>query len=290
MHFIETCSIKINLNLRVLRKRDDGYHEIHSLFWRRRSPEVLEICTEGMQDDIRVEGANIPGENLLLKVCSFLRARFGAEALPPLSMRLSKFLPMGSGIGAGSGNAAALLSWFESLNEGMRLNSAEIGKLGADVAFLASNYDLALANGIGEELEGVDCELNLPGVILFPTWGSDTREAYGAIDRMREAQGTAVEVVTREQAQRESLDILCRLGERKFVGFVPNDFMSCHIDHLSCYNEAYTAFEKSGALAWGLCGSGSSCFGLFTSPAERASAVSSHLRKFSWLQKIMVME
>lgn len=290
MHFIETCSIKINLNLRVLKKRDDGYHEIHSLFWRRRSPEVLEICTGAPQDDLRVEGASIPGENLLVKACAFLRSRFGAEALPPLEIRLSKFLPMGSGIGAGSGNAAALLRWFESIHQGAHLDSAEIGKLGADVAFLASRYDLALANGIGEELEGLDCELDLPGVILFPKWSSNTGEAYARIDRMREAKAPGFETVTREQAQRESNDILKLIKERKFFGFLPNDFMSCHIDHLSCYNEAYTVFEKNGALAWGLCGSGSSCFGLFASSTDLAPAVLSRLEKFSWLQKIMVME
>ncbi len=290
MHFIETCSIKINLNLRVLRRRDDGYHEIHSLFWRRKSPEVLEITAGARQDTLQVAGASIPGENLLIKVCSFLRTRFGSEALPPLEMRLSKFLPMGSGIGAGSGNAAALLRWFARSGGCALPELSEMGRLGADVAFLASRYDLALADGIGEELEGLDETLDLPGVILFPTWSSDTREAYARIDHMRETQTERPVVVSREEARRESRDILKRLKGRKFLGFLPNDFMLCHADHLLCYNDAYSIFEESGALAWGLCGSGSSCFALFASRTNLADALSSRLERFPWLQKIMVME
>lgn len=251
---------------------------------------MLEITTEAAQDMLRVEGAGIPGENLLTRVCSFLRTRFGPGALPPLEIRLSKFLPMGSGIGAGSGNAAALLRWFERYSGLALPELSEIGKLGADVAFLASRYDLALAEGIGEELEGLDDSLDLPGVILFPGWPSDTREAYAKIDRVRDASRGKSSPLSREEARRESLEILKRLKERKCAGFLPNDFMLCHTDHLSCYNEAYSTFEESGALAWGLCGSGSSCFALFDSRTDLADVVSSRLGKFSWLQKIMVME
>lgn len=288
MHFIETCSFKINLNLRILRKRDDGFHEIHTLFWRRRSPEVLEIRTGVDRDALYVEGANIPGENLLWRACSFLRARFGADALPPIEMRLSKFLPMGSGIGAGSGNAAVLLRWFASTRAGVCIDPAAACTLGADVAFLASDSNLALADGIGEELQGLDGELNLPSVILFPSWSTGTREAYDRLDSERKCgQGSAP---GRDEARAASLDILHRLRKREFVGPLPNDFIPCRIDSLPCYNEAGALFEANGALAWGLCGSGSSYFGIFASRAGITPAVLSQLEAFPWLQKILVME
>lgn len=288
MFYIETCSFKINLNLRVLRKRDDGYHEIHSLFWRRRSPEVLEICTGVPRDCLRVAGAHIPGENLLTSVRSFLRGHFGEEALPPLELKLSKFLPMGGGLGAGSGNAAALLRWFERSTGHPLPSSSEIGKLGVDVAFLAGRHSLALADGIGEKLEGLDDSLDLPGVVLFPKWSCNTRAAYAELDDSRDTNG--FESVTREEARLASLSILEQLKEHKALGLLPNDFMGCHLDRRSCYNEAYAAFEKSGAIAWGLCGSGSCCFALYDTSNDLAAAGSSSLFNFLWLHKIMAME
>lgn len=288
MFYIETCSFKINLNLRVLKKRDDGYHDIHSLFWRRRSPEVLEICTGVPQDRLRVEGARIPGENLLTKVCAFLRAHFGEEALPPVELALSKFLSMGGGLGAGSGNAAALLNWFERFTGYPMPDFSEIGRLGADVAFLASHAALALADGIGEELEPLDDSLELPGIILFPKWSSDTGAAYASLDSSRAASG--FESITREEARFESFHILKQLKGHKPLGLLPNDFMTCHLDRVSCYNEAYAAFEKSGAIAWGLCGSGSCCFALYDTPNDLAAAISSSQFNFLWLHKIMAME
>jgi len=289
MIYIETCSFKINLNLRVLRKRDDGYHEIHTLFWKRRSPEILEISPGVARECLRVTGARIPGENLLTRACAFLRASFGDEALPPLGMKLSKCLPMGGGIGSGSGNAAALLRWFERFSGLPLPKPSEIGKLGADVAFLAGCRDLALADGIGENLRWLDDSLDLPGVVLFPKWSSSTKEAYAALDRIR-AEAPKRKRFTAAEARFESLSILKHLGERKYLGLLPNDFFVCNIEQRSCYNKAYTAFEKSGALAWGLCGSGASCFALYRSRGELKAAISSQLLNFSWLQKMMAME
>lgn len=293
MHFIEACDIKVNLTLRVLAKRADGYHEIHSLFWRIRSPETMKISIS-TEDRISVFGAEIPGENILSRVCCYLRSRYPDVPLPPLDIELFKHIPMGSGVGAGSGNAAALLRWFRRNFRREAAPSGELARLGADVAFLASDYALALADGVGEILHGIDELLSLSAVFFFPEWSTDTGEAYRSIDRFRLLSEGKYDTINAAEARRESLDILKRLQKHTRVGLLPNDFNLALSSKRACYDSAYDLFDRAGAVAWGLCGSGSACFALF----ERASGGVQNLMEslsrkstdtFPWLHKTMVL-
>ena len=132
------CPIKINLILRVFSKLPNGYHEIYSLFWQKTAAERLTIrpkYDEIIGDSLNIEGMKIEGENLVTKALAAARKR--AE-IPPLDVELEKFFPAGSGIGAGSGNAGAMLKLLAA-KYGARLSAEETAHLGADVAFLASD-------------------------------------------------------------------------------------------------------------------------------------------------------
>lgn len=296
MHYVEVCSIKINLTLRVLGRREDGYHELHSLFWRLSSPEVLEISLSE-EDSLSVVGGVISGANLVDEARSFLRTRFAGEP-PPLSLRLFKHLPIGGGVGAGSGNAAALLCWHARAYACGIVDPAEYAALGADISFLASGHDLALADGIGERLVAVDAgglrKRALKTAIFFPKWTIATKEAYEAIDRRREANVSPLPTI--EEARTESLGILASLSEGKTVGLLPNDFLSCFSKHNICYNTLYDLFEKTGALAWGLCGSGSGCFAIYDGGdgeafvRMHAGVTAAENGPFSWISKSLVVE
>jgi 4-diphosphocytidyl-2-C-methyl-D-erythritol kinase len=304
MIFTLRCSIKINLTLRVLGRREDGYHEIGSLFWRRPSPESLEVEPVSGADCLSVEGIDIQGENLLLKTCGALRSWHGESSLPPLRMRLSKCLPPGSGVGAGSGNAAELLRWFYSTRgrRGAKFAAVEkIASLGADIAFLVSGHSLAMAEGAGERLEvwslpdGRGESLDIPAVIFFPRWSSATVDAYASLDRLR---GDAASFSPAESAgaREESLAVLRGLAAGERLGLLPNDFTRV-CNHKERYSALYEIIENAGALAWGLCGSGSACFALF-SEKDGAEAISDLLSRlsfgessrFAWLHKTLVLE
>ena len=296
MTFIETCSIKINLTLRVLGRRDDGYHDVISVYLKLPGPEVLRIAPKGAgEDEVFVHGTAIPGDpkkNILYGACSLLRAR--SPSLPPLRIDLYKHLPSGSGIGAGSGNAAALIRWFErSAYAGNgEVDVHSIARLGADVVFLASDDDLLLAGGIGDELRAVGEAPDLTAAIFFPKWRSDTSGAYAVIDRLRTDGAGAMTV---PGATEESLLTLRRLRAGERVGLLPNDFVPCMSQWESCYNSLYKALDDCGALAWGLCGSGSSCFGLFRrdGASERIARLSvgiTAMPGFDWIEQTLVVE
>jgi 4-diphosphocytidyl-2-C-methyl-D-erythritol kinase len=289
-----TCDIKINLTLRVFGGRGDGYHDICSLFWRIRSPETVEVNFSAECDRLEVFGAEIPGENILWRTCRHIREIYGDESLPPIEMRLHKYLPVGSGVGAGSGNAAALVRLVRAAvcfkNDG--LFRAE--SLGADVAFLASGYSLALASGIGESLEEIKGHLRLAAVVFFPEWSADTNLAYRALDKARAE--SRVGISSEEEAREEAALVLERLRNGLRVGALPNDFIAC-VGHEDQYGAMAELSSSSGALAWGLCGSGSAYFSLFAREAAKNGMKSlfDSLRKkekneFKWLRQILVLE
>lgn len=294
---IKTCFIKINLTLRVLCRRDDGYHDVVSTYMRLPSPEVLRIATQPAgEDEVWVHGMEIPGDpkrNILFATCAALRSI--APAMPPLRMDLYKHLPAGSGLGAGSGNAAALIHWFERsvYAGGRRVGVWSAVRLGADVAFLASGNDLLLAEGVGEELRPFGDAPDLLPVIFFPRWRSDTAEAYAAVDCLR-AGGSATITAGRD-AVSEASAVLQGLRMGSKIGLLPNDFIHCMKPWQSCYNSLYKALDDCGAVAWGLCGSGSSSFALFerSGAAERLARLDEKLGSgcgFDWLEQTLVAE
>jgi 4-diphosphocytidyl-2-C-methyl-D-erythritol kinase len=217
-------------------------------------------------------------------------------------MKLFKRLPTGSGLGAGSGNAAELVRhFFQTSGEvDLPIEAQKIASLGADVAFLASAFDLALADGVGERLEGLDCSergLGLKTIVFIPGWSSGTAEAYAALDRSRKAEAFPFMPMSISEARNESLGVLRRLSEGEIVGPLPNDFIACDSVHAGFYGDLYGVVEDAGALAWGLCGSGSSCFALFDEkkfPGTVSRALSRILAeessRFTWLHKTLVLE
>jgi 4-diphosphocytidyl-2-C-methyl-D-erythritol kinase len=295
MLFTEICSIKLNLTLRILNKRDDGYHDISSLYWRLSSPETIEVLFDAPQDSLLVFGAGIAGENIVSRACRHIREVYGSEALAPVDIGLFKHLPAGSGVGAGSGNAAAFVKLFRRFG-GYDGIVPGVASLGADVAFLASDYSLAMAGGIGEMLEGLDGELRLRTVIFFPEWSSDTKRAYSLLDETRSKTGCRIWLCDEDSTRSEAMSVLNSLRRGERVGVLPNDFISC-AGHEAPFEAICGLSDDAGALAWGLCGSGSAYFALFRSQdaVVGISRVYEQIARkndaaFKWLRQILVLE
>lgn len=277
------CPIKINLILRVFSKLPNGYHEIYSLFWQKTAAERLTIrpkYDEIIGDSLNIEGMKIEGENLVTKALAAARRR--AE-IPPLNVELEKFFLAGSGIGAGSGNAGAMLKLLAA-KYGARLSAEETARLGADVAFLASENVMAEASGVGEKMTPFAPPFDFRWLLVFPKWSSGTKEAYAKLDALREASG--VRRGTDDAADMRLIAALAR-GER--AGLLPNDFYEVSASEHAEYAEAENMTESSGARGWGLCGSGSAFFGLYADSAEAAEAAEA-FEKTDWVRKTYIVE
>lgn len=280
------CPIKINITLRVLSQRPNSYHEIISLFWKKKGVEGLTIQPNGNEnigDILETEGIKIDGENILTKALIWARSK--CQEIPSLHIRLKKEFPTGSGIGAGSGNSAALLQWL-SARYGLDIVNDSISMIGADVPFLAGYTDVALISGIGEKVYPLGRLADLKLFLVFPRWKTDTAAAYMELDNLRRHKKNKY---CHEEYEREALSIFNKLKSKEKIGLLPNDFLEVISNEHPEYFTAFDIAEKSGSLAWGLSGSGSALFMIFKDGIALKTA-KHFLEREEWVTKTTELE
>lgn len=172
---------KINPFLRILSKREDGFHELASLF---QAVDLVDILTfqSASSDLFTCSNSNLPvdASNLVVKAVNLFRIRSGKTF--PLHIHLEKHIPVEAGLGGGSSNAATALYALNQLS-GKPFRDAELAALGAelgsDISFFFSK-GTAYCTGRGEIVQ--DVELPLTSYILCkPSFGSSTPTVYKAL-------------------------------------------------------------------------------------------------------------
>lgn len=186
----EFAPAKINLFLDVIRKREDGYHDLGTVFQTVDVGDTLEFSSRD-DGEIHLDYSNpqeYPVESdLVYKAAVALRSHVGKLDLGA-DIFLDKVMPLGAGLGGGSADAAAALRALNRLWE-LRLSPAELervgAKLGADVPFLVRG-GTAFAEGIGERLSFME-PLDLPAgkvlVIATPHDAVPTKDAYAGVPK-----------------------------------------------------------------------------------------------------------
>jgi 4-diphosphocytidyl-2-C-methyl-D-erythritol kinase len=177
---IRQSPAKVNLFLKVLGRREDGYHDIATLMQRISLYDELDISLEGKDIRVRCPGSSLPenGENIVYKAAKVLLAR--ARCSRGVEIILRKRIPIASGLGGGSSNAATTLV---TLNEllGRPFSDGELMKMGAeigaDVPFFIFRKT-AWAFGIGDQLREAERVPDLWFVLLNPGFGISTKMVY----------------------------------------------------------------------------------------------------------------
>ena len=182
---------KINLGLRVVRKREDGYHDLETIFVpvyglhdeleveRIQNSEFriqISFTQEGIQVDCAAE------DNLIIKCYRRMAAKY--PQIGAVAVRFKKNIPFGAGLGGGSSDAAhmalALNELFE-LGMSKAQLAEEVKTLGADCPFFIYNTP-CYAEGIGDILTPIDLDLNGVRIVLIkPEEGVSTKDAYSGI-------------------------------------------------------------------------------------------------------------
>ncbi|MBT3244307.1 MAG: 4-(cytidine 5'-diphospho)-2-C-methyl-D-erythritol kinase [Bacteroidetes bacterium] len=246
---------KINLGLRVVNRREDGFHNIETVFYPTGLTDILEFLPDKTgalkEDRLSITGLPVPGlvdENLLIKACRMLRERV---ELPYLMIHLHKRIPMGAGLGGGSSDAAFLLTGFNQLSE-YHLPDDELEgialKLGSDCPFFL-HPRASYGQGRGEVLEAV--HVDLAGYYLYllnPGIHVSTGEAYAAVDHSGSA-GDWVRVL------QESPD--------KWRDEIVNAFEKSVFKTYPEIEAIKSGLYEAGAVFASMSGSGSSVFGIF---------------------------
>ena len=250
---------KINLGLNIVEKRNDGFHNIETVFYPINICDALEfIETEG-ETIFTTTGLKIEGnqsDNLVLKAYRLLAAEYN---LPPINIHLHKKVPMGAGLGGGSADASymlQLINYYFELNIGKEKLADYASQLGSDCAFFIYNKPM-YGCGKGNILSDIDLNLNGYHIILISSnIHVSTAEAYSRCTPHR-WDIPLKDVITRPITEwKETLK---------------NDFeQSVFAIHPELKTIKETLYDF-GAIYAAMSGSGSTIFGIFKAPQETNS-------------------
>jgi len=181
------ATAKVNIHLRVYRRRNDGFHGILSLFQAVSLSDILHIRSLKEPDIIEIDGhLDCPAEkSTVFKAVSAYRRITGNRT--GVAVSVEKRIPIGAGLGGGSSDAAAVLLGLERLLHGGakagRIREAALG-IGSDVPFFLEG-GAAIVSGRGELIEPIPARTDYAMVIVYPGKPVGTAEAYGLLDRDR---------------------------------------------------------------------------------------------------------
>ena len=255
---IITAPAKINLYLKVLDKRPDGFHNLDSVFLALDFGDTLHfepVSKRGfseisMEWSNNIEEERFPAEkNLIFKALSLFKEKTGFSG--GLKIKAEKRIPAGSGLGGGSSDAAAALLALNKI-AGLPLSRAELlqlaASLGSDVPFFIYRIPAAKISGRGEHISPIDAPFE-NFVLVYPGFKSDTAASFKLLDNYRKAAASSSDALR-------------------------NDFLECANEpDKSVYYRVISALKELGAYFAGLSGTGSVCFGVFKEKAEAKAAV-----------------
>ena len=263
---------KINIGLRVVRKREDGYHDLETIFY----------PVYGLHDELEVEAitnnttqhyttlhdsiqflqeglaVDCPAEDNLIIKC-YLRMRAKYPQIGDVRIRFKKNIPFGAGLGGGSSDAAHMaiaLNELFSLGLSQQQLAEEVRPLGADCPFFVYNTP-CYAEGIGDKLTPISLDLSgLRLVMIKPACGVSTKEAYGGII----PKGTSKVL--------NNIKDLNVLNDLTILSALTNDFEETVCKVHPEIAEIKQRLLDAGAIYAAMSGSGSTVFGLFQNNAE----------------------
>ncbi|TJW47813.1 MAG: 4-(cytidine 5'-diphospho)-2-C-methyl-D-erythritol kinase [Mesorhizobium sp.] len=268
---------KINLALHVTGRRGDGYHTIESLAVFTRFGDRVEVELAD-RDDFSVSGryasaVPLDGSNLVVTARDALRREAGLRQTPPVAIRLEKNLPVASGVGGGSSDAAAVLRGLVQTWE-LDIDDAELARiglsLGADVPMCLAAKPL-IARGIGDELSTVPGFPALGLVLVNPGIAVSTAEVFNAL-ASRDNEGLP--------PLPRSIDFH---SIRNWLETTRNDLEPAARAIQPAIGKALSVLNKAGAGFARMSGSGATCFGLFeTGNVAKRAAVDIRSRHPDW--------
>ena len=247
---------KINLGLNIIRKRDDGYHDLESVFFPLPLTDVIEVIKD---PELQFTATGLPvngtvEENLCLRAYRLLQKDF--PDLPAAKIHLHKLIPMGAGLGGGSANGAFMLKLLDQkfhlqLRPEQLLDYAL--QLGSDCPFFVIN-EPAIATGRGELLKTISLDLSAytfllvhPGIHINTAWAFSQLGTY---------------------VQKKPIQEIIEQPIHTWKNELVNDFEDPVFRHHPGLRGIKEELYESGAIYASMSGSGSSFYGIFSNKIQ----------------------
>jgi len=273
MSFRISAPAKINLNLYITGKRDDGYHELVTRM------QKIDLCdrlyleiTDTGDIEISCDSEEIPADDSNLAVMAAIKYFncCGSVSGKGLRIKLLKNIPVGAGLGGGSSDAAAVLKGLNAMLEGPLSDDVllDLGReLGADVPFLLSDRAAAIATGVGDTLETVASVDYYHYLLVNPGFQVSTRwvyENYRLTKRNKKSMFQGSQNIEFGPFSADELH---------------NDLEQVTLAHYPVLEQIKDSLMKEGAAGTLMSGSGPTVFGMFAK-REKAEIAYSRLQPF----------
>lgn len=257
---------KINLTLNILKRLSSGYHNIESVM---QQIELADnIAFERLPDEQIVMQSNNPGleteDNMAYKVAELLKERFKVKG--GIKVIIEKNIPLSSGLGGGSSNAATALIALNRLWK-LRLKEHELVKIGVEIGSDVPFFIIggtALVNGIGDKIKPLAKYPKLNYVLINPGYRVSTESAYKAFDKAK--------IKTKKPQSDRVVRALANSDVKALADAASNDFEEVIFKKHRDLRDIKTNFLRNGALNAVLSGSGPTMIGLFNSIYEAREA------------------
>jgi 4-diphosphocytidyl-2-C-methyl-D-erythritol kinase len=245
---------KLNIGLDIILKRDDGFHDIETVFYPLALCDIMEIIPAG-EFRLTTSGLSVDAagnKNLITRAYLLLNGRY---SIPPVSIHLHKIIPLGAGLGGGSSNAAYTLMGLNVLfNLGLSNNELTemAAALGSDCAFFIGNKPV-FAEGKGTVFTDVKLDLsNFKVIVVKPACSVSTADAYRNV---------------KPQVPAISLPEIIQYSPAKWRGKIVNRFEESVFQRYPEIENVKQQLYQCGAIYASMSGSGSAVFGIFKKDA-----------------------
>ena len=273
---------KINWTLEVLFKRQDGYHELRTIYQTVSLHDSLTITVADGTIEILCDDPQVPRDetNLAFKATALLREATGTSK--GARIQIEKRIPVAAGLGGGSSNAAVTLLaliklWEVEINDRALIGIA--ASLGSDVPYFLIG-GTALGVGRGEEvyrIEQADCQ-NL--LLVNPGFSVSTRDAYGKLSRLTRSEAASIIPFT----------LLAAKGISGLPLVARNDLEEAVLAAHPEIAEVKRRLLSLGAIHAQMSGSGATVFGVFDNSQAIEQAESEARAAGYWAQRVRTVD
>jgi 4-diphosphocytidyl-2-C-methyl-D-erythritol kinase len=264
---------KINIGLNIINKREDGFHNLETIFYPISLSDTIKISpSDSLKFSTNSDFLASENDNIILKAVRLLEKKCSVKI--NLNIRLEKHIPVGAGLGGGSSDGAAVLKLLNQLYE-LRLSEHDlIGlalQLGSDIPFFIRSMP-AFAESRGEILRSIDLKITTPVLIVNPGIHISTKWAFQNITPGKWKHPLS-------DIFKEKQDI------KNLKDLILNDFETVCFEHYPKLNNIKQILYSLGAYFALMSGSGSSFFGIFPdiNSAKTACEYFSKQNYFTWI-------
>ena len=253
---------KINIGLKIINQRIDSYHNIETVFQEVQFHDIITIKKINEGYKLSSNNVDFPMESSNTCVQAYLRLKKEFPKLKGVKIHINKNIPMGSGLGGGSSNAASTIIGINNLYD-IGLTTPQLKNIsqdiGADVPFFIEG-GIQHGQGIGDKLTPLKIKLPYTILLVFPNNTVNTRWAYSQIRNKLEIPIKAVNFAD--------------LMEKEMIPFqlFENDFEKIVFSTYPEIGLIKSKLLENNARFASLSGSGSTVFGLFNDEADAISA------------------